>query len=46
MTENSNIYQNPSEVSTSDQDQVPAVNSGITQVDKGGHAGRKVSVAF
>ncbi len=46
MTENSNIYQNPSEVSTSDQDQVPAANSGITQADKGGHAGRKVSVAF
>jgi hypothetical protein len=46
MTENSNIYQNPSEVSTSNQDQVPAANSGITQADKGGYAGRKVSVAF
>ena len=46
MTENSNIYQNPSEVSTSNQDQVPAANSGITQADTGGHTGRKLSVGL
>ena len=46
MTENSNIYKNPSEVSTSDQDQVPASNFGVTQADRGGHTGRKVSVGF